>query len=83
MADQINTLKEAAAKLKTNSKDVPSRIDAVLAETKELQRENDSLAAKLSNIEAGNLVSNVKEVNGIKVLVAKVPDGYEQPTCDG
>ncbi len=73
MADQINILKEAAAKLKTTSKDVPARIEAVLAETKELQRENDSLSAKLSNIEAGNLVSNVKDVNGINVLVAKVP----------
>lgn len=73
MADQINTLKEAAAKLKTNVKDVPARIEAVLTETKELQRENDSLSAKLSNIEAGNLVSKVKEVNGINVLVAKVP----------
>ena len=73
MADQINTLKEAAAKLKTTSKDVPARIEAVLAEIKELQRENDSLSAKLSNIEAGNLVSKVKEVSGIHVLVAKVP----------
>ncbi len=73
MADQINTLKEAATKLKTTSKDVPARIEAVLAEIKELQRENDSLSAKLSNIEAGNLVSKVKEVSGIHVLVAKVP----------
>ena len=32
-----------------------ARIEAVLAEVKELQRENDSLSAKLSNIEAGNL----------------------------
>ncbi|USK69310.1 alanine--tRNA ligase [Peribacillus asahii] len=74
MADQITLLKEAASKLKTNLKDVPARIDAVLAETKELQRENESLSAKLSNIEAGNLVSNVKEVNGVNVLVAKVQD---------
>ncbi len=73
MADQIHTLKEAAAKLKTNIKDVPARVDAVLAEAKELQRENESLTAKLSNIEAGNLVSKVKEVNGVNVLVAKVP----------
>lgn len=73
MADQINTLKEAAAKLKTNVKDVPARIEAVLAEMKELQRENDSLSAKLSNIEAGNLVSQVKQVNGVNVLVANVP----------
>ncbi|USK58898.1 alanine--tRNA ligase [Peribacillus asahii] len=74
MADQITLLKESASKLKTNLKDVPARIDAVLAETKELQRENESLSAKLSNIEAGNLVSNVKEVNGVNVLVAKVQD---------
>ncbi len=73
MADQIHTLKEAAAKLKTNMKDVPARVEAVLAEAKELQRENESLSAKLSNIEAGNLVSKVKEVNGVNVLVAKVP----------
>lgn len=72
MADQIHVLKDAAAKLKTNLKDVPARIETIMAETKELQRENDSLAAKLSNIEAGSLVSNVKEINGVKVLVAKV-----------
>ena len=72
MADQLNLLKDASAKLKTNVKDVPARIDSVLAEMKDIQRENESLAAKLSNIEAGSLVSNVKEVNGVQVLAAKV-----------
>jgi alanyl-tRNA synthetase len=72
MTDQIGVLKDAAAKLKTNLKDVPSRIETVLAEVKDLQRENESLTAKLSNIEASSLVSNVKDVNGVQVLVAKV-----------
>ncbi|MED3758961.1 alanine--tRNA ligase [Peribacillus frigoritolerans] len=72
MTDQIGVLKDAAAKLKTNLKDVPSRIETVLAEVKDLHRENESLTAKLSNIEASSLVSNVKEVNGVQVLVAKV-----------
>ncbi|MBA9025539.1 alanine--tRNA ligase [Peribacillus huizhouensis] len=72
MADQIGVLKEAAAKLKTNLKEVPARIETVLAEVKELQRENESLATKLGNIEAGNLVSQVKEVNGVKILTANV-----------
>ena len=72
MTDQIGILKEAAAKLKTNLKDVPARIETVLAEVKDLHRENESLTAKLSNIEAGSLVSNVKEINGVQVLVAKV-----------
>ncbi|MFS0668924.1 alanine--tRNA ligase [Peribacillus frigoritolerans] len=72
MTDQIGVLKDAAGKLKTNLKDVPSRIETVLAEVKDLHRENESLTAKLSNIEASSLVSNVKEVNGVQVLVAKV-----------
>ncbi|MBT2616793.1 MULTISPECIES: alanine--tRNA ligase [unclassified Bacillus (in: firmicutes)] len=72
MTDQIGVLKDAAAKLKTNLKDVPSRIETVLAEVKDLQRENESLTAKLSNIEASSLVTNVKDVNGVQVLVAKV-----------
>ncbi|MCK1982054.1 MULTISPECIES: alanine--tRNA ligase [Peribacillus] len=72
MTDQIGVLKDAAAKLKTNLKEVPSRIETVLAEVKDLHRENESLTAKLSNIEASSLVSNVKDVNGVQVLVAKV-----------
>ncbi|RFU65807.1 alanine--tRNA ligase [Peribacillus glennii] len=72
MADQISVLKEAASKLKANPKDLPSRIEGVLAEMKELQKENESLAAKLGNIEASSLVSQVQEVNGVNVLAAKV-----------
>jgi len=72
MADQITTLKEAASKLKANPKDLPSRIDAVLAEVKELQRENTSLSAKLGNIEASSLVSKAIQINGVTVLSAKV-----------
>ncbi len=72
MNEQIGLLKEAAAKLKTNVKDVPARIDALMAEMKQLHHENESLATKLGNIEAGNLVSKVKDINGVPVLVAKV-----------
>ncbi|MBB6445929.1 alanyl-tRNA synthetase [Bacillus benzoevorans] len=70
--EQIGFLKEAASKLKTNVKDVPVRIEALNTEIKQLQRENESLAAKLGNIEAGSLVSKVKDINGIPVLAAKV-----------
>ncbi|HYK73100.1 MAG TPA: alanine--tRNA ligase [Pseudoneobacillus sp.] len=69
---QIGLLKEVAEKLKSNPKDVSTRVDTLLVEMKQLQRENESLATKLGNIEAGNLVSKVKEINGVKVLVAKV-----------
>ncbi|WP_050615866.1 alanine--tRNA ligase [Bacillus testis] len=70
--DQLSLLKQAASLLKTNMKDVPTRIESLNAELKELNRENESLKTKLGNIEAGNLVSSVKEINGINVLAAKV-----------
>jgi alanyl-tRNA synthetase len=70
--EQVGLLKESAEKLKTNPKEVVNRIESLLNEMKQLQRENESLAAKLGNIEAGNLVSNVKEIDGVKVLAAKV-----------
>ena len=72
MNHQIGILKSAAAKLKTNVNDVPARIDTLQNEIKHLHRENESLAAKLGNIEAGSLASKVKDVNGIPVLVANV-----------
>ncbi|MCM3669967.1 alanine--tRNA ligase [Mesobacillus maritimus] len=70
--DQLAILKTAAAKLKTAPKEVASRVDVLLAENKQLQRENESLAAKLGNIEAGSLASQVKDVDGVPVLAAKV-----------
>ncbi|WP_026693823.1 alanine--tRNA ligase [Peribacillus kribbensis] len=72
LKDQIAILQDASAKLKSSPKDLPGRIEAVMAEMKELQRENESLTAKLSNIEAANLVDQVKQIDGVPVLAAKV-----------
>ena len=72
MNDQVALLKDAADKLKTNPKEVVNRIEVLMGEIKQLQRENESLAAKLGNIEAGNLVSKAKQIDGITVLAAKV-----------
>ncbi|MEH7109528.1 alanine--tRNA ligase [Bacillus sp. JJ1764] len=70
--DQVGLLKEAAEKLKVSPKEVVNRIENVLGEMKQLQRENESLAAKLGNIEAGNLVSKAVEIDGVTVLAANV-----------
>ncbi|MGG0758434.1 alanine--tRNA ligase [Bacillus paramycoides] len=72
MNDQVGLLKEAAGKMKTNPKDILTRVDGLFAEVKQLQKENESLAAKLSNIEAGNLTDSVMTVDGVNVLAAKV-----------
>ncbi|HDX9660435.1 TPA: alanine--tRNA ligase [Bacillus toyonensis] len=72
MNDQVGLLKEAAGKMRTNPKDILTRVDGLFAEVKQLQKENESLAAKLSNIEAGNLTDSVMTVDGVNVLAAKV-----------
>ncbi|WP_243524582.1 alanine--tRNA ligase [Bacillus pseudomycoides] len=72
MNDQVGLLKEAAGKMKTNPKDILTRVDGLFAEVKQLQKENESLAAKLSNIEAGNLTDSVVTVDGVNVLATKV-----------
>jgi alanyl-tRNA synthetase len=72
--EQVGLLKESAEKLKTNPREIVSRIEGMLQETRHLQRENESLTAKLGNIEAGNLIANAKEINGVTVLTAKVND---------
>ncbi|MEN8701107.1 alanine--tRNA ligase [Bacillus infantis] len=72
LKEQVNILSEAAASLKSSPRDVASRVDALLGEMRQLQRENESLSAKLGNIEAGSLVSKAKEENGITYLAAKV-----------
>ena len=72
MESQIEVLKQAAALLKSNVNDVPKRVEAMFAREKELGRENESLKAKLSSIEAGNITDQVRTVAGIEVLAAEV-----------
>ncbi|HEY9576089.1 MAG TPA: DHHA1 domain-containing protein, partial [Pseudobacillus sp.] len=69
---QTALLKEAANKLKANPKDILAKVDSLQTELKELQRENESLSQKLSNIEAGSLLDRVQEENGVKFLAARV-----------
>ncbi|KPN15752.1 alanine--tRNA ligase [Bacillus australimaris] len=70
--DQLAILEQAASELKSNTKDVPKRIASLQAELKEVQRENESLLAKLSQAEAGSILEKVIEVGGVNVLTQKV-----------
>ncbi|OBZ12484.1 MULTISPECIES: alanine--tRNA ligase [Bacillales] len=69
---QLELLKQSASLLKSNTNDVPKRIEALFGQVKELSRDNESLQAKLSRIEAGSLEQNAKTVDGVTVLCAKV-----------
>ncbi|RAP25329.1 Alanyl-tRNA synthetase [Bacillus pumilus] len=70
--DQLTILEHAASELKSNTKDVPKRIASLQADLKEVQRENESLLAKLSQAEAGSILEKVTEIGGVKVLTEKV-----------
>lgn len=72
MSEQLAILQEAAQKLKTSPKELNARLDGLFAELKELERENESLAARLAHMEAEHLTRQVKDVNGVPVLAAKV-----------
>ncbi|MGE6625777.1 alanine--tRNA ligase [Bacillus pumilus] len=70
--DQLTILEQAASELKSNTKDVPKRIASLQVDLKEVQRENESLLAKLSQAEAGSILEKVTEIGGVKVLTEKV-----------
>ncbi|MFF2094059.1 alanine--tRNA ligase [Paenibacillus sp. NPDC058174] len=72
MEGQLDLLKQASSLLKSNTNDVPKRIEALFGQVKELGRENESLQAKLSRIEAGSLEDQAKTVGEVTVLAAKV-----------
>ncbi|ARI76975.1 alanine--tRNA ligase [Halobacillus mangrovi] len=65
-------LKQAGELLKTKPEQVPERIEVLYKEMKDLQKENESLSAKLSNMEASNIMDAVEEINGVKVLAKQV-----------
>ncbi|GMK38325.1 alanine--tRNA ligase [Paenibacillus sp. CCS19] len=72
MESQFDLLKQAAGLLKSNTADVPKRIEALFGQVKELGRDNESLQSKLSRIEAGSLTDKAKTVGDITVLTAEV-----------
>jgi len=76
---QIRILGESAELLKAKPQDVPGRISALQAQIREMQRENESLRSRLSGVEAGRLLEQVRSVNGVPFLAARIGDaGMDQ-----
>ncbi|MGG1441151.1 alanine--tRNA ligase [Brevibacillus laterosporus] len=70
---QLTTLKEVAQAVKSPQlHETPTRVEGVLAQLKETQREAESLRTKLGNIEAGTLTDQVQEISGVKLLATQV-----------
>ena len=68
-------LTETAQLLKTKPMQVKEKVATLFQELKQVKRENDSLMQKLSNNEASEILDQVEEINGVKVLAEQVNVG--------
>ena len=71
-ADVEAELHEAAKAAKTTPASLTAKIEALLDEIKALSAENEKLKSKLAKDSLGDVMSQVQEVNGVKVLASKV-----------
>nr|WP_330399379.1 alanine--tRNA ligase [Lachnoclostridium edouardi] len=69
-------LHQAAAAAKTTPAELKKKVEVMLEEIKALQSENEKLKSKMAKDSLGDVMNQVQEVNGVKVLAAKV-DGVD------
>lgn len=72
-------LVELAALLKAAPAELNQRVEGLLAGLKELERENETLRARLNRYEVQFLMGQVRDINGVKFLAART----EAPDMDG
>ncbi len=66
------TLKQAAAAAKSTTANLVEKIQHLQAEVKALSSENESLKSKLAQNSLGDVMDQVKEVKGVKLLATSV-----------
>ena len=71
-----NKLAEIAKLVKATPANAAEKVEHLLAEVKALQSENESLKSKAAKDALGDVMNQVVEVNGMKVLATKV-DGVD------
>ena len=71
--EEQTRLNEVAALVKApQTKEVPTKVSQLLMELKEVQKENESLQAKLANEQAGEVFKEIQDVSGVSVVTAQV-----------
>lgn len=71
------TLAAVAETLKSNTSEIEKRAEMVCEENKNLRRELESLKSKMANSGVSSLIDGAEEVNGIKVIAARLDDGID------
>jgi len=72
MQEMARELDQAAGLLKGSRGDLLSRLDKLLKRQKELEKEVETLKSRLATAQAKDLMEEVKEIDGIKVLALEV-----------
>ncbi len=67
-----DTLHKAAAAVKASPSELVAKVEHLMADLKALQSENESLKSKAAKDALGNVMDQVVEVKGVKLLAAKV-----------
>ena len=68
-------LKQCAALLKTREEDVPARIEALIEQNKATEAALQEVMNKMQKDSAAELLNDVKEVGGVKYIIAQVEAG--------
>lgn len=67
-----DTLKEVQSSLEVGARQVVDKVKSLVQENKQLVRENKRLTEKLAARQGANLLENIEEIAGIKVLTARL-----------
>jgi alanyl-tRNA synthetase len=65
-------MKDSALMLKTTPDHMMERIEQLLNEQKTRERELESLKSKIMQMQSGDLLADVKEIDGVKFVVKEV-----------
>lgn len=75
--DNEQMLIDISERIKSSPKDLLKKLDKIFTRIKELEREIESIKSSIVVSSTGaNLMSNVKEINGIKILATRI-DGLD------
>jgi alanyl-tRNA synthetase len=64
---------QAAAALRTPVEELPAAIERLMVDRKRLERELDKLKLELARAAGGDLASQARDIDGIKVIAAELP----------
>ena len=76
VAAEEQTLKGIASSLKGNTENVAEKVEQLQSRSKQLEKELEALKAKLASSAGSDLAGQAKDVNGVKVLAARL-DGAD------